>query len=123
MNPQKLPPKEFNETREGLRAYCLGASKHVIAWITGLFAHIAWQAHRIKILEAENFAIKQPQMAFLCDNPPAPYVSSASIPKPDKIPLRERLKLLDQSSDDWKRCLKFNRLTEEQALELIKKNV
>lgn len=115
----RLSPKAFNDVKSTLRTLLRGCSLGIIEAITKIVHYCEWLEARLKVVERENSELRQVKLTDIIDNPPQPFTQIRE-PKPwNGVTLRERLRLLDKASEEWQLCLRFNKLTHEQALALI----
>jgi hypothetical protein len=89
-----------------------------------LVGHIEWQKKKIEQLESELNKINNPQL-FMKEERiqavAAKLTEELSAPK-EYFPLAKRLSMMEQGSEEWVKTLKWNKLSEAEALETIKNN-
>lgn len=111
---KKLNYKEYNELlvhmRRWVNPYRNEAAK--------LIYHIQFQLDEIKRLEATVRELEQIRLGFEKEKIMAPKPTPEPVVKPQKYPLGRRLAEMKVGSPEWLQALKWNRLTEEQALTL-----
>lgn len=122
---QKLSKKEY----DALLAEFRRLTPHIRDRVAKLIHHIEWATASINKLEEELRALKQKSFFEEAKAITENHIQNSIIPEWKKevkeyTPLNIRLKLmLDQNqygSDNWKRHLKYNNISDETALALAK---
>lgn len=87
-----------------------------------LVGHIEWLNKRVDELERELKKIRNPELWAKEDRIQEQYKKDQETihaPK-EYFPLAKRLKMMEPGSEEWVKTLRWNKLSEDQALELVK---
>ncbi len=112
--PTKLPHKELDKIKSEMRRW----DSNCFAHLARVFSHLAFVEEALKKSEAENRALRQSTMQF--GDEVKVYQSPAPRDFSEVKSLKERLvdmvKNGEVDSPQWQRTLRFNGLSQAQAL-------
>lgn len=130
MKPQRLSSKDYDELLKIMRRW----PQPYVGIVAKLIGHLSWQFDEIKRLKERLDKLEQPELLNeeqkLLQAFPGSQIKKESDPLPttresrqlEKYPLPKRLRWyqLNNDKEGWAQTLKWNNLTEDHALEMIK---
>lgn len=128
MKAQRISSKDYEDLLKLMRRW----PQPYVAIAAKLIGHIAWQFeenkrldNRLKKLEQEGLldSLKKPQATTTqITTPPLPIPPPKSTVENDKWPLAKRLAYYRDNEDNeaWEKALKWNKLSGNEAMEMIK---